>query len=55
MDYVFTQYPFKAEQHEASLPSLEAGVERGHHAVTIVGAGPVGMAIALGLANYGVR
>ena len=36
-------------------PSLEAGVEPGRHPVVIAGGGPVGMALALGLANHGVR
>jgi 3-(3-hydroxy-phenyl)propionate hydroxylase len=36
-------------------PPLEAGVEPGRHPVVIAGGGPVGMALALGLANHGVR
>jgi 3-(3-hydroxy-phenyl)propionate hydroxylase len=36
-------------------PPLEEGVEPGRHPVVIVGGGPVGMALALGLANHGVR
>jgi len=37
------------------LPPLENGVEPGRHPVVIAGGGPVGMALALGLANHGVR
>ncbi|RZL88573.1 MAG: FAD-dependent oxidoreductase, partial [Variovorax sp.] len=36
-------------------PPLEGGVEPGCHPVVIAGGGPVGMALALGLANHGVR
>ncbi|OUM04544.1 FAD-dependent oxidoreductase [Variovorax sp. JS1663] len=37
------------------LPKLANGVEPGRHPVVIAGGGPVGMALALGLANHGVR
>lgn len=37
------------------LPPLEGGLEPGRHPVVIVGGGPVGMSLALGLANHGVR
>jgi 3-(3-hydroxy-phenyl)propionate hydroxylase len=37
------------------LPPLEGGMEPGRHPVVIVGGGPVGMSLALGLANHGVR
>jgi len=37
------------------LPSLDKGVEPGRHPVVIAGGGPVGMSLALGLANHGVR
>ena len=38
------------------LPPLEdGGIEPGRHPVVIAGGGPVGMALALGLANHGVR
>ncbi|MDM0046978.1 FAD-dependent monooxygenase [Variovorax dokdonensis] len=36
-------------------PPLESGVEPGQHPVVIVGGGPVGMSLALGLANHGLR
>ena len=38
-----------------SLPALAQGVEPGQHPVVIAGGGPVGMSLALGLANHGVR
>ncbi|MBS0451796.1 MAG: FAD-dependent monooxygenase [Proteobacteria bacterium] len=37
------------------LPPLEGGLEPGRHPVVIVGGGPVGMSLALGLANHGMR
>ena len=37
------------------LPVLADGVEVQRHPVVIAGGGPVGMALALGLANHGVR
>ena len=37
------------------LPPLEGGMEPGRHPVVIVGGGPVGMSLALGLANHGMR
>ncbi|WP_077003104.1 FAD-dependent monooxygenase [Variovorax sp. KK3] len=37
------------------LPVLDNGAEPGTHPVVIAGGGPVGMALALGLANHGVR
>jgi 3-(3-hydroxy-phenyl)propionate hydroxylase len=36
-------------------PLEEGGIEPGRHPVVIAGGGPVGMALALGLANHGVR
>ncbi|HKR42144.1 MAG TPA: FAD-dependent oxidoreductase [Paraburkholderia sp.] len=51
----FKPYPFEAKQYAARLPELEGGRETQRHAVTIVGGGPVGLAIALGLAKHGVR
>ncbi len=51
----FVPYPFEAEQHAARLPELAADrTERRRHPVVIVGAGPVGLCTALGLANHGV-
>ncbi|MBT2321604.1 FAD-dependent monooxygenase [Variovorax paradoxus] len=38
-----------------ALPPLESGVEAARHPVVIAGGGPVGMALALGLANHGVK
>jgi 3-(3-hydroxy-phenyl)propionate hydroxylase len=55
MDYAFAEYLFDAERHEARLPRLRDGADEVRHPVAIVGGGPVGFAVALGLANYGVR
>jgi 3-(3-hydroxy-phenyl)propionate hydroxylase len=51
----FTDYPFKAAAHAARLPPLRDGVDEQRHAVVIVGAGPVGLCAAIGLANHGVK
>ncbi|NIE64723.1 FAD-dependent oxidoreductase [Burkholderia sp. Ax-1719] len=51
----FKPYPFVAKQYDARLPELVDGRETRRHAATIVGGGPVGLAIALGLAKHGVR
>ncbi|WP_322031232.1 FAD-dependent oxidoreductase [Paraburkholderia sp. J76] len=55
MSAEFQPYPFEAKQYAARLPELEGGLEAQRHAVTIVGGGPVGLAVALGLAKHGVR
>ncbi|WP_027815436.1 FAD-dependent oxidoreductase [Paraburkholderia bannensis] len=55
MSVTFKPYPFEAKQYDARLPELADGRETQRHAVTIVGGGPVGLAIALGLAKHGVR
>ncbi|MDB5897941.1 MAG: monooxygenase, FAD-binding [Ramlibacter sp.] len=47
--------PFTYERHRPSLPSLDAqGTEARRHKVLIDGGGPVGLATALGLAQWGV-
>jgi 3-(3-hydroxy-phenyl)propionate hydroxylase len=46
---------FRYTRFEPVLPALEDGVEPGRHPVVIAGGGPVGMSLALGLANHGVR
>ncbi|VTU20371.1 3-(3-hydroxy-phenyl)propionate/3-hydroxycinnamic acid hydroxylase [Variovorax sp. PBS-H4] len=46
---------FRYTRFAPVLPALEDGVEAGRHPVVIAGGGPVGMALALGLANHGVR
>ena len=47
---------FHYTRYEACTPPLEpGGTEPGRHPVVIAGGGPVGMALALGLANHGVR
>jgi 3-(3-hydroxy-phenyl)propionate hydroxylase len=50
----FKTYPFTAKKYAAKVPQLGNGIETKRHAVTIVGGGPVGLAVALGLANHGV-
>ena len=62
----FKPYPFIAKHYPASLqglqrlpglqglPGLEARAAQTRHPVVVVGGGPVGYCIALGLANYGV-
>lgn len=54
MSYEFKPYPFTAKRYGARLPALADGVETKRHAVAIVGGGPVGLALALGLANHGL-
>ncbi|KWF71622.1 FAD-dependent oxidoreductase [Burkholderia pseudomultivorans] len=55
MGIEFKPYPFVAERQPAHLPPLDRGVDTQRHAVAIVGGGPVGLAVALGLANHGIR
>jgi 3-(3-hydroxy-phenyl)propionate hydroxylase len=45
---------FDYPRHALHLPALRDGVDVERRKVVIVGAGPIGMALALGLANYGV-
>ncbi|WP_394777904.1 FAD-dependent oxidoreductase [Undibacterium sp.] len=53
MNYDFKSYPHEARKYAAWNPEGGAGPQR--HPVVISGGGPVGLAIALGLANHGVR
>jgi 3-(3-hydroxy-phenyl)propionate hydroxylase len=46
---------FRYTRFAPRLPPLEEGTEPGRHPVVIAGGGPVGMSLALGLANHGVR
>ncbi|WP_432727992.1 FAD-dependent monooxygenase [Variovorax sp. W6] len=47
---------FHYTRYEPATPTLGPdGAEAGSHPVVIAGGGPVGMALALGLANHGVR
>jgi 3-(3-hydroxy-phenyl)propionate hydroxylase len=55
LNYQFTEYPFSAPQHAAAMPACVDGVESAKHPVIIIGAGPVGLTLALSLANHGVR
>ncbi|MGU7775298.1 FAD-dependent oxidoreductase [Burkholderia sp. MR1-5-21] len=54
MSIAFKPYPFVAERHAARLPACDNGIDTRRHRVAIVGGGPVGLAVALGLANHGV-
>jgi 3-(3-hydroxy-phenyl)propionate hydroxylase len=55
MSVEFKPYPFEARRYTARIPELDNGRETRRHAVTIVGGGPVGFTVALGLARHGVR
>lgn len=46
---------FHYTRYRSALPALIDGIEPDDHPVVIAGGGPVGMALALGLANHGVR
>lgn len=46
--------PFVYARHAPRLPALTDGRDRRRHRVAICGGGPVGMAIALGLARWGI-
>lgn len=50
----FAEYPFTPRHYRATLPALVHGQEAKRQKVVIVGGGPVGLSLALGLANYGV-
>ncbi|CAN0619258.1 3-(3-hydroxy-phenyl)propionate hydroxylase [Burkholderia multivorans] len=54
MGIAFKPYPFVAERHAAQLPACHDGIDARRHRVAIVGGGPVGLAVALGLANQGI-
>lgn len=47
--------PFIYHRHAPRLPELHDGIEAERHPVLIAGGGPVGLALALGLARHGVR
>ncbi|WP_069706120.1 FAD-dependent oxidoreductase [Burkholderia seminalis] len=55
MTIAFKPYPFVAARHSAHLPDCVDGIDTHRHRVAIVGGGPVGLAVALGLANHGIR
>ncbi len=46
---------FRYTRYAPRLPALREGIEEASCPVAIVGGGPVGLALALGLANWGVR
>lgn len=49
----FVSY-FDYQRHAPALPPLEAGREVRRHAVVIVGGGPIGLGVAIGLARQGI-
>ena len=55
MEITFGEY-FEYTHHAAVVPcNLAARCEVTRHPVVIAGGGPTGLAVALGLANFGVR
>ena len=46
---------FRYRQYPLTLPPLLNGLDGARHPVAIVGGGPIGLALALDLANHGVR
>ena len=50
----FAEYPFTPKIYPPVLPRCEGGREAKRHRVVIVGGGPVGFSVALGLANFGI-
>ncbi|MGE5794920.1 MAG: FAD-dependent oxidoreductase [Bacteroidota bacterium] len=46
---------FEYRRYPLSLPRLDNGVDPIRHPVAIVGGGPIGLSLALGLARHGVR
>ena len=54
METPFVSY-FDYTRFPPLLPALDQGVEGARHPVVIAGGGPIGFALALGLARHGVR
>jgi 3-(3-hydroxy-phenyl)propionate hydroxylase len=50
----FTVYPFAAPRFEPRIPACANAHETRRHRAVVIGAGPVGLCAALGLANHGV-
>ena len=46
---------FEYRRYPLRVPPLDNGVDPVRHPVAIVGGGPIGLALALGLARHGVR
>jgi 3-(3-hydroxy-phenyl)propionate hydroxylase len=53
MDVEYASY-FDYRHYPLTMPPLENGADPKRHRVAIAGGGPIGMALALGLANYGI-
>ena len=53
VDPSFVSY-FDYRQYAPVLPALASGADPARHRVAIVGGGPIGLTLALGLARYGV-
>lgn len=53
MEATYSEY-FPYRHYKARLPERDGGKERTRHKVVIAGGGPTGLAVALGLANYGI-
>ncbi|WJR80976.1 FAD-dependent monooxygenase [Bradyrhizobium sp. NP1] len=53
METVFSEY-FPYTHHSVQIPALVAGREPSRKPVVIAGGGPTGLALALGLARYGI-
>src|SRR5215203_6255727 len=45
---------FEYPRYPLIVPPLEAGIEASRHRVVIIGAGPIGLTLALELAGYGI-
>lgn len=54
MPFEFAHYPIAPRIYPPVIPPLANGREEKRHRVVIVGGGPVGLSLALGLANFGV-
>lgn len=50
----FAEYPFTPKIYPPVLPRCVGGRDERRHKVAIVGGGPVGFSVALGLATYGI-
>ncbi len=51
----FAPYPYTPRRYSGAPPQLVCGADPARHPVVVVGAGPVGLCAALGLACHGIR